>query len=219
MDAYSKFAKEHGGPICNEYQLYWKEAGETVYFLQINGAERKPIKPKDLNIQGRFRDWHLRHHYKPPQTERDIHKFEQFIEGLLDTAIKLEDPSPALRTNAEHIDRLVTYFDINIPSMVRHKGQEFLDGKVGDIVRVREDTQRIYFKWKKLKTFLERAFRTRAEDLRDLLVFLEENGGYQGEHEGREWFRCTYWVPIEMFDEVTRSAWFSPFTPGKEGGL
>ena len=48
-------------------------------------------------------------------------------------------------------------------------------------------------------------------ELKEMKEFITKKGGYQGEKGGaRDWFRCTYWVPLDVFDEVTLERWFEP---------
>src|SRR5262249_7527390 len=121
------------------YQLYWEDVNPCRYYLAVNGTEAVRIEPRELNAQSRFRDWHLAHHLKPPPTEKNYHKFEEFIERLFNAAIKREEPLPFLQTDAGHIEALTQAFDVRMTSSFRSWGQEFLEGKEGENVRVRLD--------------------------------------------------------------------------------
>jgi len=116
---------------------------------------------------------------------------------------------PFLQTDAGHIETLTTYFDIHIPNMVRAKGQEFLEGKEGDFVRVKLDEGRIYFKWKNLGSFIKRVFHMKEKDVEILKIFIGKKGGYQGETGVGGWFRNTYWMPLGLF-EGSIKGWFKP---------
>jgi hypothetical protein len=160
-----------------------------------------------LNTQGKFRIWHLNHHLKPPRKITVRGGFDKFVEELFDAAIKLEDPLPFRRTDVGCIETLAEYFRIHIPNMVRSCGQEYLDGKIGDRVRLKMNIGRVYFKWEGLKSFCQRALHLQQVELDALTKFITKVGGHQGEKEGRDWFRCSYWVPWDIFDEAMRSGW------------
>ena len=205
---YNEFAKEHGGPVQNTYQLYRVEVEPCHWFLAVNGNEPQLISPGELGTQIRFRNWHFAHGLKPPlSTERRV--FEEMIGRLYDAAITRNELLPFLQTDAGHIETLTTYFDIHIPNMVRAKGQEFLEGKEGDFVRVKLDEGRIYFKWKNLGSFIKRVFHMKEKDVEILKIFIGKKGGYQGETGVGGWFRNTYWMPLDLFEEPAKG-WFNP---------
>jgi hypothetical protein len=164
VSGYNKFAEEHGGPLQNHYQLYREDVDPCRWYLAVNGNEPQRILPGELSTQPRFRSWHFDHGHKPPKST-DRHVFEEKIERLYDTAITWEKPLPFLETDAGVVESLTTYFDVHIPTMVRAKGQEFFQGKVGDTVRVKLDEQRVYFKWKSLAIFIKRTFLMKERDI------------------------------------------------------
>jgi len=205
-DRYNEFAGEHGGPPQNKYQLYREDVDPCVWYLAVNGHEPQLISSGELGTQVRFRNWHFDHGYKPPlSTERRI--FEEMIERLYDKAITRNGTLPFLQTDAGHVETLATYFDTQIPHTFRAKGQDFLDGKVGDPVRVKWDEQRIYFKWKTLGSFSKRVFHMKENDIDAMKRFISKNGGYQGDVGVGGWFRNKYWLPLNLFEEPAK-VWF-----------
>jgi hypothetical protein len=203
---YNEFAQEHNGPLQNTYQLYRVEVEPCRWFLAVNGNEPQLISPGELGTQIRFRNWHFAHGLKPPlSTERRV--FEEMIGRLYDAAITRNELLPFLQTDAGHIETLTTYFDVNIPNMFRAKGQEFLNGKVGDPVRVKLDERRVYFKWKSMGSFMKRVFHMKEKDVEMLKIFIGKKGGYQGETGVGGWFRNTYWMPLGLFEEPAK-VWF-----------
>ena len=195
-------------PLHNGYQLYHDDVDPCNYYLSVNGHEKQPIEKYELGNQAKFRNWHIGHRFIPPRSvTRDA--FEQMIEQLIAASIKRET-LPFMQTDAGHVENLVQYFSAHIPRMVRAKGQAFLDGKTGDPVRMKLDIGRLYFKWDGLKRFYQKGLNAREEDIRSLERFIDKKGGYQSEKEGRGWFRCTYWVPWEIFNEITREKWLDP---------
>ena len=128
----------------SEYQLFYQDEEPCPYFLAVNGAEEKPITTKELETQGQFRKWHWDHQLKPLRTTKQA-VFEEFMERLWDRKTKCKDPLPFMKTDAGRIETLATYFGIHVPNGVRRKGDEFLAGKYGDIVRVRKNIGRGLF--------------------------------------------------------------------------
>jgi hypothetical protein len=191
----------------NKYELYREDVNPCRWYLAVNGSEPLRIAPGELSSQPRFRNWHFDHGLKPPNsTER--YKFENMICRLYDTAIKYEKTLPFLETDAGIVENLVFFLDMHIPTLFRAKGMEFMKGKIGDTVRVRDDYGRVYFKWKPMKRFWLRNLSAREAEVEMLKMFITERGGYQGEGEGRDWFRCSYWLPLDLFDEETKTRWF-----------
>ena len=202
-NGYNEFAQEYGGPLQNQYQLYRVNTEPCRWFLAVNGHEPQLISPGELGAQPRFRNWHFAHGLKPPLST-DRRAFEEKIERLYDTAIVTDELLPFLQTDAGHIETLTAYFDVHIPNMVRAKGQEFLDGKEGDTVRVKWDEQRVYFKWKSMGSFIKRVFHIKEKDIEMLKIFISKKGGYQGEIGVGGWFRNTYWMPLGLFGEPAK---------------
>jgi hypothetical protein len=189
-----------------EYQLYFDDVKPRRYYLAVNGSGAEPITTIELENKRWFRTWHLNQGYKAPKFGSQK-EFDEWIDVLKDREIKRQEPLPFLRTDVEHIENLAAYFGIHIPNMFRAAGQQFLDGKIGDYVRVRLDIGRIYFKWQSLKMFCLRSLSFRDKETEALKMFITKKGDYQGEQGAREWFRWTYWVPWDLFDEATREKW------------
>ena len=205
-NGYNEFAGGHGGPLQNTYQLYRVDVEPCRWFLAVNGNEPQLISPGELGTQIRFRNWHFAHGLKPPRS-KDRGGFEEMIEKLYDAAIVRNELLPFLQTDAGHIETLTRYFDIEIPYLAQSKGKEFLDGKVGDAVRVKIDEQRVYFKWKVMGSFMKRVFHLKEKDMEMLKIFISKKGGYQGEIGVGGWFRNKYWMPLGLFEEQVK-VWF-----------
>jgi hypothetical protein len=190
------------------YQLYREDVNPCRWYLAVNGSGPLRIAPGELGSQPRFRNWHFDHGLKPPNTQ-ERYKFENMIGRLYDAAIKYEKTLPFLETDAGMKENLVFFLDTYIPRLFRAYGAQFMNGKIGDEVRVQEDYGRVYFKFKPMKRFWLRNLSAREAEVEMLKMFITERGGYQGEDEGRDWFRCTYWLPLDLFDEETKTRWFS----------
>jgi hypothetical protein len=208
MDTFNEFALRYGDGSVPIYQLYWEDVLPRRYFLGVNGDEPQLIESRDLSYQSGFRNWLFDHGYMPPETEKDVHKFERFIEHLWNCKTERETPAPFLDTDAEHIEDLASYFEMHVHSDYRRGGPDYLDGNVGQSVRFIADTQRLYFKWQPLKRFMVRSLNARPGDIKDMKLFIMAKGGYQGEEGARDWLRWTYYVPLNLFDEPTKARWF-----------
>jgi hypothetical protein len=200
-----KIDDEPGAPAAvPKYQLYVDEAGR--HYLSVDGAEEKLIKPPELAFQGKFRVWCIANQYEAPDTEKNVHVFEQMIKEIR-SRVKHKETAPFLQTDAYHIEHLGMYFSLRIPLLVRQKGQEFLDGKCGDTVRLKQKFGRIYFKWDPLEVFCVTTLKMREDGLERLKMFIDAKGGYQGEKGAKSWWRWTYWVEMGMFGEDKWRKW------------
>jgi hypothetical protein len=193
----------------NRYQLYREDVNPCRWYLVVNGNENEKLQITscELASQSRFRTWHFDHGLKPPESVQK-HLFENRISGLYDAAIKYEATLPFMQTGAGMTENLMLYFDTHV-GMGRTKGTEFMEGRFGDSVRVIEEYRRIYFKWQPMRKFWIRAFNSKEAEIDILKMFITMKGGYQGEKDGRDWFRCTYWLPWDLFDEETVTRWFT----------
>lgn len=120
------------------------------------------------------------------------------------------DPPDLLRTDANEIEVLQSFFSIHVPSMVRTLGNEFLAGRVGDSVRVRMEERRFYLKWQALMNFCRRALSMHDKELTRLRLFLAMKGESHSRTDGRDWYRSTWSVPMSMFDVSILDRWFDP---------
>jgi hypothetical protein len=191
----------------SRYQLYVMPGKPCQWFLSVDGEERRAISSHDLNVQSRWRNWHLDNGYRPPETEKNVNRFEEMIVELFDAAIKLEVDAPFLQTDAEHVETMRAYLQSAIGPLMWQYGEEFAAGKAGDWARLRMDQGRIYFKWEPLDSWLKRALHMRGAELKALKVFIMTKGGYQPKTGIKGWFRCTYWLPWDLFDEQTKEKW------------
>jgi hypothetical protein len=195
------------------WQLYYLDGTPRQWFLSVDGEERRSISSKELSIQSRWRTWHLDNGYKPPDTEKYINKFEEIIGELFDSALRVDQEAPFLATDAQRMENLKLYFQVKIGPMLWEHGKEFEEGKYGDYVRLRLDHGRIYFKWESMNSWFRQGLHLKEAELQALKVFIIEKGGYQSKTGIKGWFRCTYWLPWELFDPETREEWARP--PGQ----
>jgi hypothetical protein len=206
-NGYNEFAEKHGGPVQNAYQLFREDVEPCRWYLGVNGHEPQLISSAELGTQLRFRNWHFDHSHRPPRST-DRSTFEERIERLYDNALPYNGTLPFLQTDAGLVEALTQAFEGRMMGGYRAWGQEFLDGKQGDNVRVKMDVGRIYFKWKWMNDYCQRVLNMREKDMGALKRFISRKGGYQGEQGARDWWRWTYWVPIKLFEGSTWERWF-----------
>jgi hypothetical protein len=115
-----------------------------------------------------------------------------------------------LRPHSSEIEMMEVFFGMRIPGDVRRYGQEFLDGRVGQDVRLRHEGQEIFFKGRKLFDFCRQRFSLRRPELDVLKIFIQDNGKEYGKTDLRDWYRCTLCVPYKLFDDAVVDRWLHP---------
>src|SRR3974390_684593 len=193
-----------------KYQLYFDNTSPRHWYLSVRGGEKHPIKAHEISAMSKFRSYLIGYGHNISDVPANLVQYGLLVDGLMGNAIQNEEPPPFLQSNVGHIENLELYFSRHISMMVRSRGKEFLDGKVGENVRVRLDVGRIYFKWQNMKMFLMRALNAREGDIEALNMFIVAKGGYQGEKGERAWFRWTYWMPMNLFEQQVIEKWFEP---------
>jgi hypothetical protein len=108
------------------------------------------------------------------------------------------EPTRIMRTNAAEIDFMTTWFSIFVPTYMRvgSKGTE-------DAVRVKVEERRIYFKDYKLMRFCAQ----NSFDDKAMRRFIDANCQYNDRTTHREWWRCTYSISFDIFDEEEIERW------------
>ena len=198
------------GKVKYKVQLFRDDEPICHYYLSVNGDERLPITARELNKQSRLQDWFVERRYTPMDSMA-LKEFELWRNELLENAILIANKSDKLQADAEHIELFTTYFGLHVPMMVRSKGEEYLSGKVGDVVRVNNADRRIYFKWGRFKAWCQRAQNIPDKKVEELRFFVEEKGEYLDKRVGKGgWWRCTHGLPMGLFNEVILEQWLDP---------
>ena len=179
-----------------KYQLYCDNKIPCQWYLSVNGDEAYPITSHELTVQSRFRNWHLDHQYDPPQSERNTHIFEGMVKQLYAARIRRDVALPFQQTDAGHVENLVQFFNIPIMAFLRANGKEFLDGKIGDSVRMRLDVGKIYFKWQSLKKILSKRTELKREGYRDTENVYQQEGRLSRRR------RCEGMVQVDVLGPV-----------------
>jgi hypothetical protein len=182
--------------------------GENTTFIVNVGEERVPFTASELMNMQRYREKCLAYTVSFPDAMKK-NEWERIVQNSLENATKVEPPS-ILQKNINEIEMLQSYFSIHIPSMVRAKGDEFLRGKIGDFVRVRQDEKEIYFKWQSCAIFCRKMF-TSDRKIEDLRMFLAEKGREHDRNDTKgRWYRSSISVPYEIFDPLIVEHWLHP---------
>jgi hypothetical protein len=194
-----------------DFQLYKDEEVPCNYYLAVNGGERRYITTPELNLQLRFRNWLSDGGHVPPVSQKTT-DFDRRINQLRDAVIVLPKPPDIMQANAALLEKFSWYFGHHILINYRRFGQAFLDGKKGEYVRVQPRTvpvqSTVHFKWDKFARWLEK-INVASKDIVAFRVFITEKGGRWGEDDGRDWFRCTYWLPCNLFGAEVVARWYN----------
>jgi hypothetical protein len=143
--------------------------------------------------------------------------WDKIVRNGLENATEI-DPPVVVATDAREKRILEAILSIHIIAGVRRNYGEFMEGKWGDIVRIRENEKRIYFKEKRLLWSVHRIQGPVEEKLiadfigRKCIEHTRTGPGV------RDWFRCTYSIDFSEFDEETLTKWFNPEEWEKKNG-
>jgi hypothetical protein len=194
-----------------EWQLYYYDTIPCQWLMSVKGGAKLAITADDLAVSLKFTRWLIGRRYPITSVPDNRTLFKQKIETLMATAVKMEkEPLPFMQTDAGIVEKLALYFGERIKPVCRARGQEFLDGKCGHEVRVKEE--KIYFNWDRVTVCWKHWYQAKDKDIDALKLFISEKGGHTGDtgRGVRGWFRWKYWVPLDLFSERVRESWFDP---------
>lgn len=176
----------------------------AIYYVNVADA-RMPMTSEELMNMKLYRVKSMGYTGHFPDMLKQ-QEWDQIVRRGLENATVIE-PTELLRTDASEIESLESYFSIHVPSAMRAGGQEYLDGKVGEYVRLKESEGRFYFKWKGLNNYCVRGLGKRDREVDRMRLFLDKVGEFHGRTDGRDWYRSTYSVPVALFDETVVYVW------------
>jgi hypothetical protein len=146
----------------------WTEWGMSIIlsdprvFIVNMTNKRVSVKADDLMNQRLYRKrWVEATGTMPPDKMKGA-DWEMLVKKNFDLSVEVEPPS-FLTPEAYDIEILTQYLWLHIPHNIRVNGKEYLEGKIGDEVRIRIVDKRIYFKTTKLKLYLESRGMSRNE--------------------------------------------------------
>jgi hypothetical protein len=187
--------------------------GVDYHELAITIIDREPniffVSIGDKRIQCTFDElWHQHkfqvkcgdHGISAPQTMKKV-EWENIIRQNTEKATHAP-PSRVIRTNADELDLLARYFGAYLPSYMR------VGEKEDDKVRVRDTERRIYFKEQRLLDYC-RGLSGGGNLALSMRWFIHNKCDYHQQGPGhRGWWRSTYSIQYEMFDEEELGKWF-----------
>jgi hypothetical protein len=142
-------------------------------------------------------------------------EWDHILKSNLENAIRVNPPE-VFKTDAKELRIMEEWLSVHINTGVRAWGQEFMDGKQGEYVRMREDEKRIYFKHKRLLTAV-RLQRGTVEEK----IMTEFIGNKCMEHKQgpgvRDWFRYSHSIGFDQFDDEMLQKWLNPDKEDKDG--
>ena len=166
----------------------------VVYFV---GEARMQLTADELYNQQRFHIKCMEHRVSfPPLLKRT--EWMELITRNLEDAVEVE-PGELYQEGGDQLGQLKQYVDFEIRSKVKAFGDEYLNGKMGEIVRVRIKERRIYFKWYALKTWMTRQS-SGWKEIEKMRAWLNKNGIQNPRDQGREWFRSSFSVSLTVWD-------------------
>ena len=182
------------------------------------GNKRVPLLSKELMNVNAFREKCVEHGASFPDRKKGS-DWDLIVRHAIENATVVE-PTDVMRTNAQELEILQTFFDTNIIHMVRARGEEFLNGKGkdDDTVRINKIDRQVYFKWLPLQRFCHRMYRDGDADR--LRKYIENECTYHGKERGsgtRKWYRCSHSIPFDKFDEVVIDRWLDPDKEERDG--
>jgi hypothetical protein len=119
------------------------------------------------------------------------------------------EPSHIMRTNAAEIELLTKWLSVHIPTFMRQGEKET------DSARIRVEEKRIYFKWLKLQGSWAISNDLSRDRMRN---FVESKCDCHQEGRGlRGWWRYTYSISFDMFDEDIIEQWLAADTDKGDG--
>jgi hypothetical protein len=129
------------------------------------------------------------------------------------------EPTEIMRTDAVEIELLQQWFSRHVINLVRSLGQTYLNGggNNDDAVRVRVQEKKFYFKWIPLQRVIRNSFG--EKDAERLRRYLDSQCEYHDKRVGsgaRGWYRCTWSIGFDRFDEHTLNRWLDPDSIDRE---
>jgi hypothetical protein len=182
-------------------------------FVVTVADRRIPMEAGEILNQQRYKEKCLAYGAPAPFT-RKREEWERLVNKNIEEAAIVEPPE-VFKTDAKELRMLEEWLAIHIISEVRAKGAEFLSGEYGESVRVRENEKRIYFKSKRLFTAVR--LRRGQKEEEEITRFV---GNKCMEHKpgpgARLWYRYTYSIGFDQFDEEVLHKWFNPDREDKD---
>jgi hypothetical protein len=174
----------YGIKAVGSYGGSWMELGMTIVdrvpriYIVNAGDARLSLGSDDLLNMKKFRTKCLEVGVDFPNTVKQA-EWDLVVRRGIEEATVVE-PSVLLRGDVEELEVLERWFGSNIPTLVWSKGEEALNGMIGDFVRVKVKEGRFYFKWESLLLYARRMHLSQREITR-LRMFVDQHTDAMGE--------------------------------------
>jgi hypothetical protein len=177
----------------------------TLFIVNV-GSQRIHMQVDEIMNLKKYQNKCLE--YSVPFPDNMIDKdWKDIIRKAREEAIEIEAPG-LLRPHATELEMLEAFFGRHITFMVRNKGQEFLDGKVGDVVRVRVKEERIYFKPLNFLDFVRRSYMLSNKEIHGLKMYLVNHTEEHGRTDSKGgWYRSTRSINFGLLNAELLHNW------------
>jgi hypothetical protein len=184
----------------------------TIYIVNMGegNGERMMLDANTLLNLQKYKVRCMEHSLSFPNSmKRD--EWENIVRKNIDEATRVE-PSVLLKTNVEEWESLEKFISGQVKTGVRTRGDEYLNGKWGDYVRVKVNEGKFYFKWESLSLFCGRNLQFNHVRINDLRLFLHNKGEFIPRNKMKGWFRSTWSMRFSQFDPDKVNMWLNPDT-------
>jgi hypothetical protein len=166
------------------------------------GEHRISFVADELLTQQRYKIKCLEHGVPFPNSMKR-EDWESLVRRAIENATVVE-PTSIMRTGAAEMEMISTWFARHVPIWIKLGRPD--DRK--DVLRVVEKEQRIYFKWENFVHFLRSAYSDR--EVKTMRSFLDEHCEEHGKEGRGHWWRCTWSIRFDKFDEEVIERWLNP---------
>jgi hypothetical protein len=184
-------------------QFWYDDTEPRNWYLQVNGGEKYPIDTPEMNGPNKLKTWLMGYGHDTAFVPETCKEYFPWADVLRRNAKKNETTLAILDTDADEKQILAEFFDWHIQIDLRSKGKEFLDGKVGDFVRLKDG--RIYFKWQSICWHFRR-WNVHGWEQKRIKAFIARKGGQEMSLDVG-WYSRAYWVPLNVFNELLQKRW------------
>jgi hypothetical protein len=190
-----------GGGIDLELGMTIVNRVPCIFLINV-GTERIAFTSEELLTQQKYKIKCLEHSVPFPNSMKKD-EWEQLIRRAIENATTVE-PTSIMKTGASEIEMISEWFSMQVPTWMKYEKND--DDK--DVIRVKKEEARIYFKWKNFADFLRRRYRNEhvVGTMREFV-----NRRCEEHIEGRgHWWRYTWSIPFDTFDEEVMEKWLNP---------
>jgi hypothetical protein len=187
------------------------DRGDDSFMFIVNvGSKRIRMTTDEIMNVKRYQNKCFENGVEFPENMADT-DWKDCVKKARNEAI-VQEASELFRPHATELEIMEAFFGRHIVFLVRSKGQEFLDGKVGDVVRVKVNEERIYFKHQALLEFVRRSYSASDEVIKRLRIFIEDHAIFHNREIGKGWYRSTHSVQFNELNPELVQVWLNPGT-------